>query len=172
MSRSPNQDQQGGEKPQPSDSQSRSQTYLIELSSGEYEVFAASDIEAAYQGLELSKDNESELIDVTMAKKPYFHNNWQRYKDADEEMFEPHTFFELMHWKVAGWELPSDVYCIIRTTHLSTMKVDEFVYKRQINAEKKVVQLLKDQTHEFCITTHDAQHFIGPGYEDDDEGDV
>ena len=102
-------------------------------------------------------------------KKPYFPNNYDLYKDADSEMFMPHTFFEVMEWKVAGWELPSSVDCIIRTTHLETKKVKEHVYKRRHAAENKIKQLLNDQTHEFCVTTHDSQHAIGPKHQDDDD---
>ena len=56
-------------------------------------------------------------------KAPYFPNNWKKFKDAPPEMFTPHMFIEVMDWKVAGWELPSDVCCIIRATHLKTSKV-------------------------------------------------
>ena len=60
-------------------------------------------------------------------KKPYYPNNWQAFKDAPDEMFCDHTFDELMDWKVAGWELPSSVYCIIRTMDVNTKKVKEYV---------------------------------------------
>ena len=42
-----------------------------------------------------------------------FPNNWKAYKDAPDDMFEPHTFEEVMDWKVAGWELPSSGNCLI-----------------------------------------------------------
>ena len=58
-----------------------------------------------------------------MSGKPYFPNNWQEYKDAPDEMFQPHTFDEIMNWKVAGWELPSSVSCIIRVHNNKTGKV-------------------------------------------------
>ena len=105
-------------------------------------------------------------------KKPYFPNNYDLYKDADPEMFMPHTFFEVMEWKVAGWELPSSVDCIIRTTHLESKKVKEHVYKRRHAAENKIKQLLNSKTHDLCITTHDAQHYIGPRPEDHDDEEL
>ena len=46
-------------------------------------------------------------------KKPYFPNNWKKFKDAPAEAFVDHLFVEVMDWKVAGWELPSDVACMI-----------------------------------------------------------
>lgn len=94
--------------------------------------------------------------------KPYFHNNWKLFKDADESFFMPHTFFEVMAWKVDGWELPSSVECLIRTTHLKTKKVKEYVYKRRSMAKKRIKKLLNSGTHDFCITTHDVQAFYGP----------
>lgn len=83
-------------------------------------------------------------------------------------MFEPCSFLEMMEWKVAGWELPSSVDCIIRTTHLKTGKVKEYVYKRRHAAENKIKQLINQKTHEFCVTTHESQHYIGPRPIDDD----
>lgn len=97
-----------------------------------------------------------------MSKQPYFPNNWDEYKACDPEMFVPHTFLEVMEWKVAGWELPSSIDCIIRTTHLETKRVKEYVYKRRSFAERKIKQLINDKTHEFCVTTHESQHYIGP----------
>ncbi len=105
-------------------------------------------------------------------KRPYFPNNWKEYKECDDDMFVPHTFFEVMEWKVNGWILPSSVDCIIRTTHLKTRKVKEYVYKRRAYAERKIKQLVHDQDHEFCVTTHESQHFIGPRPADVDEGDL
>ena len=89
-------------------------------------------------------------------KKPYFPNNWKLFKDAPSEAFEPHPFIEVMEWKVAGWELPADVSCLIRTTHLETKKVKEYVYKRRHAAENKVRKLIADEMHEFVVCTHEA----------------
>jgi len=95
-------------------------------------------------------------------KQPYLPNNWKAYKDAPDEAFIPHTFEELMDWKVACWELPSDISCLIRTTNLKTGKVKEHLYKRQHAAENKIRSLMKQQTHEFVVCTHDAVHYVGP----------
>ena len=95
-------------------------------------------------------------------RRSYFPNNWQEYKDADPEMFLTHTFEEIIEWKLRGWELPSSVNCIIRTTDLVTKKVKEHVYRREYAANNKIVQLLKDKTHEFTVVTHDSQHYVGP----------
>ena len=105
----------------------------------------------------------------TNKRKKYFPNNWQRYKDAPPHMFEEHFFIDVMDWKVSGWELPADVVCLIRATHLKTKKVKEFVYKRRKAANKKLIELCNSKTHDICVTTHESQHYIGPNiYEDFD----
>jgi hypothetical protein len=64
-------------------------------------------------------------------KKPYLPNNWDEYKNADDDAFIPHTFEEIMSWKVAGWELPASVVCIIRKTDIETKKTVEYTYSRR-----------------------------------------
>ena len=83
-------------------------------------------------------------------KKPYYHNNWQLYKDSDDSMFIPHEFNEFMEWKLGGWELPSSVVCIIRETDTKTKKVKEHVYSKQSYAIKKIHSLM-DEGKEFTI---------------------
>jgi HD-like signal output (HDOD) protein len=103
-------------------------------------------------------------------KAPYFPNNWKKFKDAPADMFTPHMFIEVMEWKVAGWELPSDVCCIIRATHLKTSKVKEHVYKRHHAAENKVMEYMLKQTHEFVVCTDESIHYVHPSkdYEPND----
>ena len=96
----------------------------------------------------------------------YYPNNWQEYKDAPDDAFIPHTFEEMMSWKVAGWELPSSVCCIIRAnTHKG--KVKEFVYQKHSAAEAKVAAL-KNEGVEFTVCTDEAIHFVSPNAEDYD----
>ncbi len=95
-----------------------------------------------------------------MSGKSYFPNNWQSYKDAPDDMFEPHTFEEIMTWKVANWELPSSIACIIRVTHTKTGKVKEFVYQKHGAAENKVAQLLRTPDIEFTVCDHDQIHHL------------
>ena len=59
-----------------------------------------------------------------------------------------------------------------RATHLKTKKVKEYVYKRPSAADKKIAEFCKSKTHDLCITTHEAQQYVGPMPKDDDEGDV
>ena len=106
-------------------------------------------------------------------KKPYFDNNWQEYKDAPDDLFVPHTFEEVMSWKVGGWELPSSVCCVIRATNLDTRKVKEYVYRKRSAAQNKVNELINAKNCEFVVCDHDSIHFLSPAdisdYEDDSD---
>lgn len=96
-------------------------------------------------------------------KDKYFPNNWDEYKQAPDDMFIPHTFEEIMTWKVAGWEIPSSVCCIIRTTDRRSRKVKEYVYQRLSDARKKVSVLVNDPDIDIAICDHESIHFLTPG---------
>ena len=98
----------------------------------------------------------------TNKRKRDYANRWKQYKDTPPEFFFDHLYEDLMEWKVGGWELPPDVCCLIRTCHLETKKVTEYVYKRPKAADKKLLSLCKAKTAEITICTHDSQHLIGP----------
>jgi len=108
-----------------------------------------------------------------MSGRKYFPNNWQKFKDAPDEMFVPHMFVEVMDWKVAAWELPSNVCCMIREENLETKKVKEYVYQRHAAAEKKVAQLMKKDGIEFTVCTPEQIHFVSQldieDYEENDD---
>lgn len=105
-------------------------------------------------------------------KKPYFPNNWKQFKDAPDEMFVPHSFIEVMNFKVGGWELPGNVDCLIRTKDRTTKKVKEYVYQRRHAAENKLQELMKNDDIEFTVCTHDQIHFISYNDIEDEQGDV
>ena len=113
------------------------------------------------------------LQEQMSGKKKYFPNNWQRFKDAPDELFVPHMFVEVMDWKVAAWELPSNVCCMIREENLETKKVKEYVYQKAHAAEKKVAQLMKKDGIEFTVCTPEQIHFVSQldidDYEDEDD---
>lgn len=102
-----------------------------------------------------------------MSGKPYFPNNWQEYKDAPDEVFIPHTFEEIMSWKIAGWELPASVCCIIRA-RTPKGKIKEYVYQKRSAAEQKVAALM-DEGVEFVVCTDEQIHFIS--YDNGNESD-
>ena len=94
-------------------------------------------------------------------KKPYYHNNWQAYKDSDDEMFYDHTYEEFMNWKVAGWQLPSSVCCIIRVQDPKTYKVKEHVYSKPKAATKFIGKLMAENK-EFTVCDEEAIHQLFP----------
>ena len=106
---------------------------------------------------------------MSKKKKPYYPNNWQAFKDAPDDVWkDPPSFDELMDWKVGGWELPSSVYCIIRTMDVNTKKVKEYHYKRPGAARNKVNKLMEEGRHEFTLVDADSIHHLTPRYDDDE----
>ena len=99
-----------------------------------------------------------------MAKKQYYPNNWQEYKDLDDDNFIPHTFEEIMSWKVGGWELPSSVCCVIRVTDADTKKVTEYVYQKHSAAQSKVNQLMDKPNVEFIVADHEYIRHCPPRF--------
>ena len=94
-------------------------------------------------------------------KKPYFPNNWYKIKDAPDDAFYdpdlgPLSFEEFMEWKVAGWELPSSVCCIIRVTNNKTKKVKELVYSSPYAALRKIDKLMTSDKHEFTVVDEES----------------
>jgi len=103
-----------------------------------------------------------------MAKKRYFPNNWEEYKSCDDDMFIPHTFDELMDWKVANWELPSSVCCMIRVTNVDTKRTKEHIYQSKSAAKSKIKALIDDPNIEFVVCDHEAIHFLTKPKSDND----
>lgn len=94
--------------------------------------------------------------------KEYLPNNWQEYKDAPDDMFIPHTFEELMSWKVQNWELPSSVFCILREYNKKTHKVKEHTFNKVSSARAKIDKLIKEPDVEIMVVDHGAIHHLIP----------
>ena len=94
-------------------------------------------------------------------KKPYYHNNWSKLKDAPAELFDSIEFDEFMEWKIGGWELPSSVCCIIRESDPKTKKVKEHVYSKPHYAVKKINSLM-DKGREFTVCDEANVHQMYP----------
>ena len=77
-----------------------------------------------------------------MSGKSYYPNNWKMFKNAPDEAFYTPTYEEFHDWKLAGWELPDSVVCIIRAEEGG--KVKEYTYQRKHAAEQRVSKLLSD----------------------------
>ncbi len=95
-------------------------------------------------------------------KKPYFHNNWKALKDAPAELFDSVPVDEFFNWKVAGWELPSSVHCIVREDNLVTGKVKEYIYQKPRAAQNKVRAIMDMGESEITVCHADAIHFLAP----------
>ena len=105
-------------------------------------------------------------------KKKYFPNNWQKFKDAPAEAFAPHSYIDVMDWRVGSWELPSNVDCLIRAQNRKTKKVKEYVYQRSHAAENKVRELMSNNDIEFTVCTHEQINTVFYQQADDEEDDA
>ncbi len=79
---------------------------------------------------------------MTRKKKAYFPNNWKQYAQAPDSWFLPIEYEEFTNWKLAGWELPSSVACLIRVTDLKSKKTKEHIYRKPGCARNKIDRLL------------------------------
>ena len=95
-------------------------------------------------------------------KKRYFPNHWKELHDAPAELFDDLLFEEFMDWKIAGWELPPSVCCIIREVNVNTGKVTEHVYKREHAAKNKLKAIMKKGESEFLLCNREAIHHMYP----------
>ena len=87
--------------------------------------------------------------------KPYYPNNWELIAAAPPEVFKTCTFDEFFDWKVAGWELPSSVHCVIRCENTKTGKVKEWSYSRMKDAHKRIRKLCEDEANIITIVDDD-----------------
>ena len=98
-----------------------------------------------------------------------FPNNWKAYKDAPDDMFEQHSFEEVMDWKVAGWELPSSIECIVRVTDQDTKMIRDNVYKKRGMAKRSVQKYMNTGGYEITIVDHNSIHHLYPTVNEDNE---
>lgn len=101
-------------------------------------------------------------------KRRYYANNWLAIKETPSSFFPEMPFIQMMDWKVAGWEIPSSVDCILRCTDKSTGKVTEYTYVRRGAAENKVKKLMALGAYEFVIVDHNEIHNLYPHPNDEE----
>jgi len=105
-----------------------------------------------------------------MNKKKYFPNNWSKIKKAPSKLFPPITYKDFMDWKIAGWEIPHEVSCIIREENVLTGKIKEYVYKTDLGAKRKIKKMMDANESEFTVCSVDHIHTMKPedyDYEED-----
>ena len=95
-------------------------------------------------------------------KKRYYPNNWAAYARTPDKFFMPIDYDEFFEWKVAGWELPRSVACIIRERNTITGKVKEYTYSRVGDAKNKCRAIMDIGESEFTVCTPEAVHFMEP----------
>ena len=91
-----------------------------------------------------------------------FPNNWEQWANAPDDMFCEHTFEEVMEWKVAGWELPSNVHSIVRSTDQDTKQITEKWYKTPSRARRRVEKLMNAGGYEITVVNHESIHHLYP----------
>ncbi len=95
-------------------------------------------------------------------KKEYFPNNWEAFKEAPAEYFESLPFEQFMDWKVAGWEVPSSVVCLLREEDHETGKITEYVYSREHAAKKKVNAIMNRGVSTITAISGGTMHHLMP----------
>ena len=82
--------------------------------------------------------------------KKYFHHNIAAIHDTDpaiwELMSEAWDVEDVITAKMTEYELPSSVFCLMRSRNQETLKVKEYVYQRRHAADKKLKALLSSDT--------------------------
>ena len=100
-------------------------------------------------------------------KKPYFPNNWKAISDSPAEWFGDIPFEQFMDWKIAGYEIPSSVACIIREHNLKTGSINEYVYQQPSAAKNKCLEIMDVGESEFIVCDHDQIHHMTPKFIED-----
>jgi len=99
------------------------------------------------------------MYDYVMSGK-YYPNNWEAWQEVPEEFLHTPTWEEFEEWKIAGWEIPSSVCCIIRAT-TKQGKIKEYVYQKQHSAEQRIQALISEGV-EFTVLTEDQIRHVIP----------
>ena len=91
-------------------------------------------------------------------KKRYYPNKCALLRAVRAEYFEPCDFEDFMEWKLANWQIPNEVLCIIREHDVKSGKVREFTYKREHAARKKTKEIMEAGNHFIICTANQLEH--------------
>lgn len=112
--------------------------------------------DAAWQANELSYRFNAQLVDIKMAK--YLPNNWDAIESlpTDQNYFPELTYEEFMDWRVAGFEIPSSIDCIIRAESKQTGEITEHVYRSGMSARKRLFMYKQSGDHHVVMVNTNA----------------
>ena len=85
-------------------------------------------------------------------KRKYYPNNWKDIQKCPDNYFPSLEYWELVDWKIHGYELPSSYYGIIRVYDLETGKVSEHSYKSEYHALNKLKSARSHKTKAVLAT--------------------
>lgn len=83
--------------------------------------------------------------------RKYYPNNWREIQQAPEEYFPDMDYEDFRDWKVFGYELPANVYGIVRSESKDGGKTIEYTYKSEYQARQRVKkEILKERQVTLC----------------------
>ena len=96
-----------------------------------------------------------------MAKRKYYPNNWQAYKDMPDDCYESITYEQFEDWKIDGYLIPDSVSCIMRIQSPKTGKIKEVYYSKTRWAQKRVKRCMKEN-ETFTLVSMDGTFHLSP----------
>ena len=91
-------------------------------------------------------------------KRKYYPNNWREIKDAPDEYFPELEYEDLMDWKLGGYELPANVFGIVRSECKDGGKTYEYTYKSEYQARERVKKEVQKKRHVTLCTMEGVWH--------------
>lgn len=133
-------------------------SYRAELNDGStLYLLDRDDHEAAQRATDFAETNHLRLQDIHIMKDYYPHSIDVVMSLPDEVLPTPFFSEVLDEWS-AGWSLPYNYSCIIRSKDYDG-NVEEFAYKSQAHATKRISSL-SESAKELLIITQDYVHSI------------
>ena len=90
--------------------------------------------------------------------RKYYPNNWREIKDAPDEYFPAMDFEDFRAWKVHGYELPANVFGIVRSESKHGGKTNEYTYKSEYQARNRVKKEVQKNRHVTLVTSEGVWH--------------
>lgn len=133
-------------------------SYRAELNDGStLYLLDRDDHSAAQRATNFADSNRLRLKDIIIMRD-YYPNQIDVVMALPDEILPTPFYSEVIEEWSAGWTLPLDYSCIIRSKDLNG-KIQEFAYKSQAYATAKIAKLSETST-ELLIITEDYVHSI------------